>query len=78
MTTSEIQKTQAELKEWIENLHDESLLEFLHSVKVSSSAQEKDWWDELSNTEKDDLKAGINDYEKGKIYSSEEFWRKTE
>jgi len=36
----------------------------------------EDWWDELSENQKRQVLAGIDDAKNGKTMSSDEFWKK--
>ena len=78
MTTFELQTTRTELKAWIDNLNDESVLDLLHSIKLSTSELKKDWWNELTEREQEDVNVGLKDLEEGNILSSKEFWRKVD
>ena len=63
-----------ELIDWISKLSDSTMLEVIKSIKDSYS--ETDWWDEISETEKEGIRRGAEDIKAGRIYSSEEFWEK--
>jgi len=34
----------------------------------------KDWWDELSESKKAQINAGLEDVKNGRVMSSDEFW----
>ena len=57
---------------WIEGLSDIKLLTALDSIRNSNP--ERDWWDDLSNAQKQHINEGIEDEENGRVISSVEFW----
>jgi hypothetical protein len=63
-----------ELIDWISGLSDPTMLEVIKSIKDSYS--ESDWWDEISEAEKEGIRRGAEDIKAGRIYSSVEFWNK--
>lgn len=65
-----------ELIDWISSLTDIAMLQNIQSLKNSSEG--KDWWDELSEAEKESIKRGEEDIKAGRVYSSEEFWEKVD
>lgn len=73
MSTAELNKTKLDLIAWINKLSDENIIEFLDSLKSSSSND--DWWDELSISQKQLLKNGLEDIDKGNVISSSQFWK---
>jgi hypothetical protein len=58
---------------WIKRLSDENTIEFLYGLKKSKS--KNDWWDKLSENQKEILQNGIDDIENGNVISSTEFWK---
>ncbi len=76
MSTAEFNVLRKELAEWINSLNDTQLLNFLNSIKLSTSKRsEGDWWEELTNDEKENIRLGIKDLEEGRVHSSDDFWR---
>lgn len=73
MSTAELNKTKLDLIAWINKLSDENIIEFLDGLKSSSSND--DWWDELSISQKQLLKNGLEDIDKGNVISSSQFWK---
>jgi len=59
-----IQNTKIELLQWLASLEDKSLIE---KVLILRNTQTKDWWNEISDTEKESIEKGISDAEKGKV-----------
>jgi len=59
-----IQNTKIELIQWLASLEDKSLIEKVLNLR---NTQTKDWWNEISDTEKESIKKGISDAEKGKL-----------
>lgn len=74
MSTAELNKKKLDLIAWINQLSDENTIEFLDGLK--SSKADKDWWDELSISQQQLIKEGIDDIENGNVISSSQFWNK--
>ena len=60
-----------ELIEWLAKLDDNDTIEYLKIVKDSKSG-DLDWWDDLSDVQKEGIERGLKDIESGKITSHEE------
>ena len=75
MSTSELKNTKKELVGWINSLEDDSILGLLSSVKLSSEGNNKDWWDELTESDRVNILSGIRDYQQGQTMSSYAFWK---
>jgi hypothetical protein len=73
MSTAEINKKKLDLIAWINKLSDENIIEFLDGLKKSKSKD--DWWDELTENQKQTLQKGIEEIEKGETIQSNKFWR---
>jgi hypothetical protein len=73
MSTAELNRKKLDLIAWINRLSDENTIEFLYGLKKSKS--KNDWWDELSENQKEMLQNGIDDIENGNVISSTEFWK---
>jgi len=74
MSTAEIQRTKSDLIAWIEGLSDSNMLTILDGLK--NSRQQKDWWDDLSENQKQHINEGLADAKNGRVMSSEDFWTK--
>ncbi|SDE61449.1 hypothetical protein [Cellulophaga baltica] len=74
MSTSELNKTKKELVGWIQSLEDDSILGLLSSLKLSSEGKSKDWWQEITESERVNILSGIRDYQQGETMKSSEFW----
>ena len=74
MSNSEKNKIKLSLILWICKLKDVNLLHSLEGIMVSNSGG--DWWDELTEEEKENIQAGIDDADNGNLISSKEFWRR--
>ncbi|EMR03924.1 hypothetical protein [Cesiribacter andamanensis] len=68
-----IQALKYEIIEWITRTNDNSLLKTLKSIKDSNAAT-TDWFDNLSQEEKESLNRGISEHDKGDVLTSKEFW----
>lgn len=58
MMRAELKTTRQELIEWINSLDDSKLLNLLNSIKLSNSNTDKDWWDELTPNQKENIEIG--------------------
>lgn len=76
MSTAKYSSTKQELINWISNLKDVGLLNLLNSIRMSLKEPNKDWWDELTEPEKENILLGLKDIKEGKTMSSEQFWNK--
>lgn len=76
MKAAEYNSTRQELIQWINSLNDASLLNLLNSIRMSRKKDEKDWWEGLSISEKENIDLGIKDLNEGRIISSEDFWKR--
>ena len=76
MKSAEYNSTRQELIQWISSLNDRSLLNFLNSIRMSRKKGNKDWWDQLSESDKKNIELGLKDLEEGKVVSSEDFWKR--
>ena len=64
-----------ELIEWLTSLEDTETIEYLKLVKDSRSS-DKDWWQELSDEHKTQIKKGLNDIEEGRVVPHEQVKKK--
>lgn len=74
MGISELNTTKKELVGWIESLKDDSIVSLLNSVKLSCEGKNGDWWDTITESDKINILAGINDFQQGRTMSSKDFW----
>ncbi|WP_121811539.1 hypothetical protein [Mucilaginibacter kameinonensis] len=74
MSVAELNKTKSNLIAWIEQLSDSNMLTFLEGIRSSKS--DKDWWEQLTDAQKQNINEGVNDAENGRVMSSTEFWTK--
>jgi len=74
MSAAEIKETKANLIAWIEGLSDINLLNTLDRFRTTNGG--KDWWDDLSESQKQYLEDGLKEAENGDEYSSEIFWER--
>lgn len=72
-----IQTLKYEIIEWIIQSNDNSLLVALKSIKDSNIAT-TDWFEDLSQAEKDSINRGVLDHEQERILTSREFWASDE
>jgi len=74
MGISELNTTKKELVGWIESLKDDSIVNLLNSVKLSSEGKNGDWWDTLTKRDRVNILAGIQDFQQGRTMESKDFW----
>ncbi|HEY8782608.1 MAG TPA: hypothetical protein VIM16_13370 [Mucilaginibacter sp.] len=74
MSITEIKETKSNLIAWINQLSDANMLTVLDSLRTSNS--DEDWWENLSDAQKQHINEGIEDEENGRLISSEEFWKR--
>ena len=74
MKTAESDKTRQELINWISELRDTNLLQSLNSIRLSKIKEGKDWWDTLSDLERENIELGLEDIKNERTLSSKEFW----
>lgn len=74
MSTAELNNTRKELVGWIQSLTDDTILGLLNSVKLSSEGKSADWWEELTENDRENILLGTEDFRKGNTISSKEFW----
>ena len=74
MSAAELKGIKHNLIDWITELSDTELISFLDGIRISRA--KKDWWEELSDSQKSQVLAGLKDADKGNLVSSEVFWDK--
>lgn len=67
----DIQLEKYKLMEWLVNLKDETVISKLINIKNGLS-KSSDWVDDISETEKILVEAGLKDIEKGNTFSHEQ------
>jgi len=67
-------KTKNELIQWIKSLNDEAVISGLNAIKKSN--KKGDWWDDISEVEKQEINKGLEDARAGRVISNEAFWEK--
>jgi hypothetical protein len=61
-----IQNKKLELIQWLSTLEDSTIIEKIIALRNNES---KDWWDSISETEKESIEQGLNDADSGKLNS---------
>jgi hypothetical protein len=69
------QAIKLELIEWLTQLKDETTLEIIKSVK-DSDISNIDWWNNLSDTERQGIERGLKDSENGNLVDHVEVKRR--
>jgi len=64
-----LQNTKIELIQWLTTLDDKSLIQKILDLRKSET---KDWWNEISNLEKESIEKGLSDADNGKLNSHSE------
>lgn len=72
MSVAEIKKTKSNLIAWIEELSDTNMLTALDGLRTA--VDNKDWWDDLTENQKQHIDEGLSDAENGRVHSSSVFW----
>jgi predicted transcriptional regulator len=72
MSVAEVKETKINLKAWIDQLSDANMLSMLEGVRVLNAR--KSSWDDLSEYQKENINAGLDDIKHGRVMSSDEFW----
>ena len=60
-----------EIIEWVAKLGNKNTLASLINLK---KAAEEDWFEQLTEKQKKNLKEGISDHKEGRTLTSKEFW----
>jgi len=64
-----IQSAKIELIQWLTTLEDSSLIQKIMDLRKNET---KDWWNEISESEKESIDLGLLDAEKGKLNPNSE------
>ena len=72
-----IQVEKLKLIEWLAGLTDQTLIERIKFLKETQSTK-ADWWEEISQAEKDAIDQGLQDAENGKVTAHEEVRKRYE
>jgi len=64
MGTTNIQERKLELIQWLSVVEDVSILDKLAELKEQSA---RDWWDEISDAEKESISKGLDDANAGRL-----------
>lgn len=72
-----IQAEKLKLIEWLAGLTDQTLIERIKLLKESQSTK-TDWWEEISQAERDAIDQGLEDARNGKVTSHEEVRKRYE
>ena len=67
----DIQMEKYKLMEWLINLKDESIISKLREIKNNRSTS-SDWTDDISDTEKLLIEAGLKDLEEGNTFTHDQ------
>ncbi|WP_242204713.1 hypothetical protein [Aestuariivivens insulae] len=59
-----IQNAKIELIQWLTTLEDSALIQKIMELRKNET---KDWWDKISNAEKESIELGISDAKNGKL-----------
>lgn len=62
-----------QLIEWITNIGDNNLID-----KLMQIAQETDWWNEISDAEKESIEKGLKDIEENRVFTHADVRKKYE
>lgn len=59
-----IQNKKLELIQWLSTVEDSNIIEKIMDLR---KAENKDWWDSISQNEKESIESGLKDAEAGKL-----------
>lgn len=71
MSTAEITQKKASLIEWISQITDSKTLVAIEALRKKSN---NEWWDELSDEQKEHINEGLEDIKAGRVMTSKEMW----
>lgn len=74
MSAAELNKIKLDLIAWIKDLSDENVLTFMNGIRQSQTPG--DWWDELSEGQKEAIRTGLKDMEAGRVMESKAFLKR--
>ncbi len=63
---------QLEKKELMKLLQETENPSIIKSIQKIFQKEQKDWWDDLPNSEKEGIKEGLEDIKNGRVHSYEE------
>lgn len=66
---TDIQNKKIELIQWLSTLNDKSIIEKIMKLR---EREKIDWWNEISEEEKNSIEKGIEDVKSGKVTSHSE------
>lgn len=72
-----IQAEKLKLIEWLAGLTDQTLIERIKLLKETQSTK-ADWWEEISQAERDAIDQGMHDADNGKVTMHEEVRKRYE
>eukprot|EP01037_Dinobryon_pediforme_P017719 gene17719-17934_t len=70
---AEVKETKSNLKAWIDQMSDTTMLFMLDSLRTSNDDNYA--WENLSEAQKEHINAGLADAENDRVMSSAEFWK---
>lgn len=73
MSNAELNGIKLDLIDWIGQLSDADLIQFLDGLRISRA--QNDWWEELPVPQKKQILAGLKDADEGKLLDSKKFWK---
>lgn len=71
----DIESKKLALIQWLTSLNDVSMIDKILELKQKET---KDWWNEISNEEKESIEKGLSDAESGKLKPHSEIRKKYE
>ncbi|KAA5542869.1 hypothetical protein [Adhaeribacter rhizoryzae] len=72
-----IQAEKLKLIEWLAGVTDQTVIERIKYLKENQPA-EADWWEEITQAEKDAIDQGLDDAQNGKVTAHEEVKKRYE
>jgi len=59
-------------------IQDNDLIDLIKNIVDSPHTSKSDWWNQITQEEKDSVNRGLNDLQQGKVYSHDQIRKKYE
>ena len=59
-------------------IQDNDLIELIKNIVDLPRVSQKDWWDQITQEEKESINRGLNDLQQGKVHSHDQIRKKYE
>jgi predicted transcriptional regulator len=76
MDIMDVTELRADLHNMIDKISDRKILKAVHTLLSENAATKSDWWDAISQEEREEIEKGISDVDRGEIKTHEEVMKK--